>query len=340
MPDQNHKPKILILFVILLTIAAAGYVVLRQMPGKFQEFEYEKVFNTPTNEARIGKIAKRLNMEGFKPHIFSVGQWHGKTIIAAASETGIQIIDTNGTKLTSITTDTEPTAIKIIGPENGSRIICSTDNSIQIIDLQTKTELTSISIPNEKALITSITTTDNYIYAADAQAKCLWQMNIPLHEDLKGFDADRVTICPLGVKQFILPGSHFELATDINGSDIWAANTGNHRIDKFSPDIAEPTDSWGHPSFRPDGFAGCCNPASFTILADGSFVTAEKGSIQVKLFSDSGRYMGLIADRRDFLRPEAFKTLIFPMVDSIPTEPKTVYVLDTTTETILVITIE
>ena len=340
MPDQNQKPKILIFLAIVTALAAAGFVVFRQMPGKFQDFKYDKVFDTtPTNEVKIGTISKRLSLEGFHPHLFSVGQWQAQTAIAVANKTEIRIIDTGDTIITSLTIDTETTAIKLIGPQTSPRLITAASNKLQIIDLQSKTSLVTLKLPTDKALVTSITTANNNIYAADAQSKYIWQINLPLDADLVGFDPDGATICPLGIKQFILPGSYFEVKTAINGTDIWAANTGNHRLDKFAPDIAEPIDSWGHPSFKPDGFAGCCNPASFTILPDGSFVTAEKGSVQIKLFSESGRYMNLIADRRDFLRPEAFKTLIFPMVDSTPAEPDNIFILDTTTESIIIMNI-
>ncbi len=340
MPDQNQKHKLLILLTIVIALGAAIFVVIRQMPGKFQSFEYEKVFDSPAQDARIGKVTKRITLEGFHPHQFSVGQWQAQTVIALSNRSAIHIIDTDCKIITSITIDTEPTAIKMIGPAESPRLITAANNKLQIIGLEKNDLIFSLDIPNDKALISSITANDNYIYAADAQAKCIWQINLPLNEELKDYDPDGTTICPLGTKQFVLPSAHFEIKTAINGTDIWAANTGNHRLDKYSPDIAEPTDSWGHPSFQPDGFAGCCNPASFTILADGKFVTAEKGNVQVKLFSESGRYMSLIVDRRDFLRPEAFKTMIFPMVDSIPSEPDSIYILDTTTESILVVDIQ
>ena len=341
MPDQNQNSKSLIILAILAAIAATVFVVLRQMPGKFQNFEYEKVFEPQTvKEAKTGKVTDRISLEGFHPRLFSTGQWQAQTAFAVANSDKIRIIDTKGTITTTIPIDTRPSAIKLIGPPDAPRLITTIDNKLQIIDLQSKKVIFAINIPNDKALITSLTTTDNYIYAADAEDRSIWQINLPLNSNLLDYDPDAATICPIGNKQFVLPSAHFEVRTDLNNTDIWASNTGKHLLEKYAPDVAEPIESWGHPSFKADGFAGCCNPASFTILSDGRFVTVEKGSTLIKLFSATGDYLGLIADRLDFERPEAFKTLIFPLVDSTSTLPDTIFILDTTCESIIIFDIE
>jgi hypothetical protein len=58
--------------------------------------------------------------------------------------------------------------------------------------------------------------------------------------------------------------------------------------------------AWGKPSFAIDGFCGCCNPVSFDIFPDGSFVTCEKGLPRVKLYNSHGEFTGVVAG------PEAF----------------------------------
>ncbi len=59
---------------------------------------------------------------------------------------------------------------------------------------------------------------------------------------------------------------------------------------------------WGIASRELAGFSGCCNPVSLAIRDDGRIVTAERGILRVKLFSDQGVFISLIAG------PEYFAT--------------------------------
>ena len=44
-----------------------------------------------------------------------------------------------------------------------------------------------------------------------------------------------------------------------------------------------------------EGFCGCCNPMNFAIMADGSFVTVEKGLTRVKVYDPQGKFVGVVA---------------------------------------------
>jgi hypothetical protein len=44
-----------------------------------------------------------------------------------------------------------------------------------------------------------------------------------------------------------------------------------------------------------EGFSGCCNPAHFTFLPDGRFVTSEKGLVRIKTYKPSGEFEGVVA---------------------------------------------
>ena len=44
-----------------------------------------------------------------------------------------------------------------------------------------------------------------------------------------------------------------------------------------------------------DGFSGCCNPSHAAVLQDGSFVTAEKGLVRVKIHNRAGEFVCLVA---------------------------------------------
>ncbi|MEE9460788.1 MAG: hypothetical protein V3V53_03100, partial [Bacteroidales bacterium] len=44
-----------------------------------------------------------------------------------------------------------------------------------------------------------------------------------------------------------------------------------------------------------DGFSGCCNPAHIAIMADGSFLTSEKGVVRIKIHKPSGELSTVVA---------------------------------------------
>ena len=52
---------------------------------------------------------------------------------------------------------------------------------------------------------------------------------------------------------------------------------------------------WGESTPRIEGFFGCCNPAHFALLADGRFVTAEKGIPRVKIYDAAGKFVCVVA---------------------------------------------
>ena len=58
--------------------------------------------------------------------------------------------------------------------------------------------------------------------------------------------------------------------------------------------------SWGERSSGIKGFCGCCNPASFTLLPDGGFVTVEKGLVRVKVYNSDGGFVGVVAGPDQF----------------------------------------
>jgi hypothetical protein len=49
-----------------------------------------------------------------------------------------------------------------------------------------------------------------------------------------------------------------------------------------------------------EGFCGCCNPSHLAILADGSFVTSEKGLPRVKIYNRLGQLVSVVAGPEQF----------------------------------------
>lgn len=147
----------------------------------------------------------------------------------------------------------------------------------------------------ENSIITSIAVTSNRIYLADAGGKVVWKFN----QDgrLLGRIGERNP--GKGIEGFTIPSPYFDVAVDPSGN-LWAANTGNHRLEQYE-DGGALVRSWGEYSMKIEGFCGCCNPANFAFLPDGSFVTGEKGLPRVKVYSAEGRLTAVVA------APDLFK---------------------------------
>lgn len=135
----------------------------------------------------------------------------------------------------------------------------------------------------EKALITSIAAAENRIYIADAGGKAIWIFTG------EGRLLGRIE----GNPEFLIPSPYFDTAVDRDGN-IWAANTGEHRLECYSKD-GTLLRQWGSYSLKIEDFCGCCNPTHFTFLPNGCFVTAEKGIPRIKVLDPNGTLLNVVA---------------------------------------------
>ena len=76
-------------------------------------------------------------------------------------------------------------------------------------------------------------------------------------------------------------------------------NMGRHQIEAYSFD-GEYSGAWGKAGAGIEGFCGCCNPIGMTMLADGRFVTAEKGLPRVKIYNAAGEFESVVAGVESF----------------------------------------
>lgn len=143
-------------------------------------------------------------------------------------------------------------------------------------------------------LPTSIAIVGEQVFVADAENKSLWK-----------FDATGKKTGVIGtrdpernIKGFMIPSPYFCVRMAPDGL-LRVTNPGEHQIEAYTLD-GDLEVAWGKASFSIDGFCGCCNPVSFDVFPDGSFVTCEKGLPRVKLYDSHGEFTGLVAG------PEAF----------------------------------
>jgi sugar lactone lactonase YvrE len=149
-------------------------------------------------------------------------------------------------------------------------------------------------LPSEKTILTSLAVGGESVYAADAGSGVVWQYDREgrLHGALGKTDST------LGLPGLLIPSPYFDVAVDPDGF-LWAANTGRHSLENYTHEGGLRT-SWGEYGNGLGDFCGCCNPAHFSIMEDGSFVTSEKGVVRVKIYDRTGRLTGLVAGPEQF----------------------------------------
>jgi len=146
----------------------------------------------------------------------------------------------------------------------------------------------------DNLLPTSIAFAGEQVFVADAGNRVVLK-----------FDASGKKLGVIGARDpernlrgFVVPSPYFCVRMAPDGL-LRIANPGEHQIEAFTLD-GDLELAWGKGSFAVEGFCGCCNPVSFDIFRDGSFVTCEKGLPRVKLYNSAGEFTGLVAG------PDAF----------------------------------
>lgn len=142
---------------------------------------------------------------------------------------------------------------------------------------------------NDSTLLTSLAVADTLVFAADAGNRRV----LRYHTDgtLSGsFTGKRDSADLHG---FIIPSPYFELVVNTFG-ELWVVNPGKHAFENYTYD-GQLRGFWEKTAMTIDGFSGCCNPAHIAVLSDGSFVTAEKGMVRIKIHKPSGELLSVVA---------------------------------------------
>jgi hypothetical protein len=149
--------------------------------------------------------------------------------------------------------------------------------------------------PGNRSWLTGLAVAGDAVFACDAGQRAV------LRYDRSGTIVSRMgeREPELGRTGLSVPSPFLTAAVGPDGL-VYVNNFGRHRIEAytFGGDLVS---SWGRPSFAMDGFCGCCNPVGFALLADGRFVTCEKGVPRVKIYSATGQFESVVAG------PEVFR---------------------------------
>lgn len=183
--------------------------------------------------------------------------------------------------------------VRCLAIDDGMNIYCGLLDRVLVLD-QTGKQKSVWSNFNENTIITSIAVSESAVYVADAGTLVIWKLD----KAGRGISTIGEKDESRDIPGFVIPSPYFDVAIDADGR-LWAANTGRHSIENYTPEGNLRT-FWGTASMDIEGFAGCCNPSHFCFLPDGNFVTSEKGIVRVKVTDQHGRLISVVAGPDQF----------------------------------------
>lgn len=208
----------------------------------------------------------------------------GEKIFLAADDF-VQVFNSEGKQLMKISLPRFPRCITVNKQGN---ILVGFRNAIALYSPDGEEIWTSDTL-DQRAVFTSVRMTESVIYVADAGHRAVHRYNT----DGSYMDFFQGKTKIEGNYGFIVPSPYFDLAIAPDG-ELWVVNPGKHSIENYTSE-GELRAFWENMNPTIDGFSGCCNPAHIDIMADGSFVTSEKGMVRIKIHKPSGLLATVVA---------------------------------------------
>lgn len=285
------KNKGIIFFLIVLAVVIVVVMMgdfLSDRPDKrdsnpyeysvdeFKEVAPELIFYKESKNFKIG-FEKPAGIDIRNDSIFLVG------------DKSLKIIDCNGNLINEISLADEPRTV-----ESADGLIYVAFVKKVLVYLPDGTLIREWETLHENSLITAISAFEGNVFVADAGMRkvCRFSKQGELLNEFEGKSGDDV------LHGFIIPSPYFDLDINPDG-DLWIVNPGKHALENYTFG-GNLRSHWENTSINIEGFSGCCNPAHFTFLSDGSFVTSEKGMVRVKVHKPSGEFLGVVAAPSQF----------------------------------------
>jgi hypothetical protein len=148
--------------------------------------------------------------------------------------------------------------------------------------------------PERKSWFTGLAVGENDVFVADSGKR------VVLRYDKSGNLIGRIGVKNAGrnVPGFVVPSPYLHVVIHHDGL-LRVNNPGRHQVELYTSN-GDLEGAWGKPSAAIDGFCGCCNPIALALLADGGFVTGEKGLPRVKIYNHAGEFQSVVAGVESF----------------------------------------
>lgn len=308
------KNKGIIIFLIVLAVVIVGVMIgdwyskrPDNMEGNKFAYSVDEFKNVPEELIQY-KETKNFKV-GFEK---SSGLTISDDKIYIVGDQKLKVIDNSGKLLSEIQFSEEPRTVEV--PID--KIYVAFENRIQIIDETGKT-LDEWKLVDDNSYITAIAAHNENIFVANAGTRKIIRFNLAgeLQNEFEGKVSEDV------LHGFIIPSPYFDI--DINEyGDLWVVNPGLHTLENYTPE-GNLREHWKASGAQTENFSGCCNPAHYCFLPDGSFVTSEKGLVRIKVYKPSGEFSGVVA------APNKFEDILEGQAPDVAADSKgNIYALD------------
>jgi len=213
----------------------------------------------------------------------------GGRIVVAGDKT-VRTFDADGKPRSEFATEAEPHAV---AADAAGAVYVAMKDHVEVFDAAGKRRAAWGSA-GPKSYLTGIAVGESDVFAADAGGRIVLRYDVAGQLVRRIGEKDDATQAP----GFIIPSPYFDVALGREGM-LWVANPGMRRVECYTYE-GDFRFAWGKASMKIEGFCGCCNPTHFTILADGRFVTSEKGLPRVKVYGPEGEFQDVVAAPADF----------------------------------------
>jgi hypothetical protein len=272
---------LIFLAVIIVAIIVAEFISNRPDKRPANPFEYNIEAFKDVNAGLVTyRETKNFNIGFDQPGSIDVKN----NKIYVAGDRSVKIVDFSGVLINEIGLPGTPRALEV----TGDSVFVALENRILIFS-EKGGKLAEWELPEENTYITSLAVLGKNVFVADAGKRRIVRFTTS-GEKINEFEGKAENEALHG---FIIPSPYFDIGINSFG-ELWAVNPGMHSFENYTFD-GNLRAYWNKTGINIDGFSGCCNPAHFAFLNNGSFVTSEKGLVRIKIHKPSGELQGVVA---------------------------------------------
>lgn len=287
------KKSVIYIFLSLIVI-----IILVIVIGDFRSTRPDRMSGNPykLNLDRIKSVDPNLvTYQETKNYPINARQAGGIAVagekIYLAADTFLQVFDYAGKQIFKVTLPEPAGCLEV---NNRDDIIIGFRNTVALYSAAGEEKWRSAPL-DERAVITALALKDGTIFAADAGNRAVHRFT----DEGIYVDSFEGKTSIEGNHGFIVPSPYFDLGVNPDG-ELWVVNPGKHALENYTDD-GKLRSFLENISAEIDGFSGCCNPAHIAIMADGSFLTSEKGVPRIKIHEPSGELSTVVAPPDKFM---------------------------------------
>ena len=282
---KNIKYFLIFLALVIVAVIALNYISSKPKKAKPNPYEYnvdefkmvdpELIHYKETRQLKVA-LDDHAGLAAFNGNIF------------LASNQKLTVISPNGSKINEFPIPPDARALAV----NANKIAVAYQRTIETYNHQGEL-LSKTEIISDSSVFSSIALWNEKTMVADAGKRRLYGFSgADLVLEIEGVSGAK------NLHGFIVPSPYFEVSVN-SENELWCTNPGMHALQQYS-EKGDLISAWDKASLEIDGFTGCCNPAQFTTLPDGRFITSEKGMPRIKIYSMEGVLESVVAAPEKF----------------------------------------